>query len=417
MSTSGEYRRSWRLGVRTEAMFTGLSLSVRLPVHWKKSSAGGGKRSATEWTLPAGAAARWSWLQATGVCLLIGVFLVEPPFTGPAESRAKTSTTDSEPDANRVVAAATCSLYSNLLQKGDELWIISTRQLGCPSRCDDFQPMIRRLGVEGWEESSLEQLSEASPMATVVCVHGNRFTHGDAVQKGIRVYQVLGRGAERPTMRFIIWSWPSERVRGPYRDARIKAERANIEGYYVACFITRLPSETPLGFIGHSFGARVVGGALQALGTGRLLGVPLAEERLSQLPLIRVAFLAAAIDGDIFLPGREYAEALSLVDQLLVLYNPLDPVLKFYALLDRYRRPRALGAVGMPRIASRGEGIAEVRQRNVASIIRHSHDDDRYYSSSTLMADVRQTLLESLLAEGLLKKRSGSSPEPPAATE
>jgi esterase/lipase superfamily enzyme len=280
------------------------------------------------------------------------------------------------------------------MQPGDELWVVNTRRLGCPSSCRDFRPQVSQYLATGWTERSVHDLVEAPPLHTVVYVHGNRFDHADAIQKGFRIYRLLARGEVRPTMRFVIWSWPSERVPGPYRDVRLKAERADVEGYYLACLIAKLTEETPWSFLGHSFGARVIGGALEAMGSGELWGVELEEDRTQQPALVRVALLAAAIDGDVFLPGRDFSNALAVVERLLVLYNPTDPVLKRYALLDRYRRPRALGAVGMPRVDSRGGVLSDIRQQNVARIVGRSHDDERFYSSPALMGEVRRVLLE-----------------------
>jgi hypothetical protein len=296
-----------------------------------------------------------------------------------------------EPDVPREAAFVTPSCAPWL--PGDELWVISTRHLGCPRHCSDFQPMVRQFLGHRWHESSLEQLAESPPRNTVVYIHGNRFAYVHSIEKGYRVHNVLARSLDRPAMRFIIWSWPSDPMPGPLRDARVKADRADVEGFYLACLLKDLPAETPYGFIAHSFGARVVGGAIQALATGQLNGVDLAEERVYPLPPVRIALLAAAVDGDIFLPNREFGEALQMVDQLLVLFNPHDPVLKRYALLDRFRRPRALGAVGMANVR-RTDGVETlIRQRNVARAVGHSHSADRYYASPSLMAEVRQVLL------------------------
>lgn len=277
---------------------------------------------------------------------------------------------------------------------GDELWVVSTRGLGCPNSCEDFRPQVQQYLGGGWTVRPLRDLVEAQPMHTVVYVHGNRFQHADAIRKGFRIHRLLAQGEVRPMMRFVIWSWPSERIHGPFRDVRLKAERADVEGYYLACLIAKKSDETAWSFLGHSFGARVIGGALEAMGSGELWGVRLERDTSEQPALARVALLAAAIDGDIFLPGRDFSNALAVVEQLLVLYNPTDPVLKRYALLDRFRRPRALGAVGMPWGRGSNEVGSEVRQQNVARIVGRSHDDERFYSSPSLMAEVRRVLLE-----------------------
>jgi hypothetical protein len=295
-----------------------------------------------------------------------------------------------EDEPAQIVIHSPCAVR---LQPGDELWVVSTRHLGWPRHCSDFQPVVRRYLADGWRESSLEHLADATPMTTVVYVHGNRFTYRDSIEKGFQTLSVLAHGIERPTMRFIIWSWPSERVPGPFRDVRMKAERADVEGYYLACFLTQLPAEIPFRFIAHSFGARVVGGSIQALASGQLRGVELAEDHSYPVFPVRVALLAAAIDGDIFLPRREFGDALQQVDQLLVMFNPYDPVLKYYALIDRYRRPRALGSVGMPSVRRADGPETRIRQLNVARVVGHSHIEDRYYASPSLMAEVRQVLL------------------------
>src|SRR5690606_32277769 len=101
---------------------------------------------------------------------------------------------------------------------------------------------------------------------TVIFVHGNRFSADDAITSGWQAYHALTRCASDQPVRFVIWSWPSDKQGGPIRDARTKSSRTLVEGYYLARLMTRIQPEVSTGIVGYSFGSRVALGAVHLAG-------------------------------------------------------------------------------------------------------------------------------------------------------
>ena len=174
--------------------------------------------------------------------------------------------------------AAADETKSPCVRPNDSLWLVSHRGLGC--RGDEPLEKLQCWRFEeSWERASLADLlaDDCPNRITTVFVHGNRIDGAEAFTTGFRAYQALVRCAGDRPVRFVIWSWPSERVCGPVKDARIKAARTAPSARYLARLIDRLDSTDRLSLWGHSFGARVVAGALDLLAGGQVGGRPLAE--------------------------------------------------------------------------------------------------------------------------------------------
>lgn len=280
------------------------------------------------------------------------------------------------------------------LRPGDELWIISTRGLPYPTRGDGAEPTVRRFGPRGqWQRADLGQLYAAPPLTTLMYVHGNRVEEEETVPTGWLIYrEIVGRSCE-PPVRVILWSWPADRIRGQLRDVRAKADRADVEGLYLAPVLNRLRRDNPVGLIGYSFGARTICGALQLVGGGSLYGRRLdAATDAGGTPAgaVQVALLAAAMDADSFLPGELYPRTMHAADRLLVLYNSCDPVLKRYRCIDRCSHTQALGYVGaMGRAAGQGELV----QRDACASTGRSHELERILASPSNRATIRRYVL------------------------
>jgi hypothetical protein len=198
---------------------------------------------------------------------------------------------------------------------------------------------------------------------------------------------------ERP-LRFIIWSWPSDAIRGPVQDARVKADRTVPAAYYLAWFVDKLNPEAPLGLWGHSFGARIITGALHVLGGGHLHGTPSLIRTNEPRAQANVVLAAAAVDNDWLLAGHAHSLALSQVDRLLLLNNRCDPVLKrYHRLYHRRACQLALGYAGLPAGLLDVDARSKVQQVDVCCQIGHEHALAGYLCSSNLMALVRGLLL------------------------
>ncbi len=295
------------------------------------------------------------------------------------------------PDQKSLDSTDCCSV-----ERVDDIWLISTRHLGCPAwdKSSDVDLRVKHYSVvDGWSESSLSEFlaSDDPTQPTLIYVHGNRVGWCDAIQGGRNAYEdLLGCSPSRP-VRYVIWSWPSDQIHGQLKDVRVKAARTNGEGYYLAWLLGQLDPATPVSLLGYSFGARIATGALHLLGGGELAGRALSPVLQRPSSSIRVALIAAAVHNHWLHPGGCHDQALSQMERLLIQYNSCDPVLKRYRLIEKRSRPAALGYTGM---YVSDELATWIEQRDVCCIVGKSHDEDRYLSSASLTAQMRLTLLD-----------------------
>lgn len=277
----------------------------------------------------------------------------------------------------------------------DDVWLISTRHLGCPSwdKTADVDLRVEHyLGKEvDWVDSSLgEFLTSNDPTTPMfIYVHGNQISRYEAIVRALRLQRnVLGCNYVSP-VRLVIWSWPSEKARGYVRDARVKAARTNIEGYYFGSFLSQLDSTTTVNIVAYSFGARVTSGALHLLGGGELLGRTLPGAHSRPPHSFRVAMLAAALHSHWLQSGACHEFAMSQMDRLLLQYNSCDPVLQRYRFIEKHGRPAALGYTGMYVDETQGVWI---EQRDACCIVGKSHAEINYTTSPELMQQIHNVL-------------------------
>ena len=274
--------------------------------------------------------------------------------------------------------------------------MISTRSLGC-------NPAVSLAGFKAWRyvdgrwaaASAAEFLASDDPaVPTTFFPHGNRIDHCMAFTVGWKVYANLARQA--PTaepLRFVLWSWPSDRIQGgQVQDVRVKAARTNVGGYHMAWFLDQLDPQVRVNLIGYSFGARIVTGSLHLLGGGSIGQYTLTNrQHLDRTPL-RAVLQAAALDNDWLLPGRRHGQALSQLDQLLLINNSCDQVLRRYARLYGQRKncgPQALGYTGFAGLGSLSAiDRAKVRQVDACCHVGKQHDWARYAGSPSLNASM-----------------------------
>lgn len=200
-------------------------------------------------------------------------------------------------DAWQSVFSATDSACT--LRPGDEIWLISTRAVAGSGDCIDFDELqVAQFSGCQWSESSFAELvmncqSDASRQ-TMIYVHGNFTDLGWSLRRGCQVYDNLfGMSStstcpcdgEIPPMRFIIWSWSSEREVLPPRDFQVKVDRSWCEGIRLNHTLTQLSLERPI-VMGYSLGVQAILAAL--------IQEPAAAERSAW----RVALIAPVVhDG------------------------------------------------------------------------------------------------------------------------
>jgi len=275
------------------------------------------------------------------------------------------------------------------LRPYDQVWLISARSLSCSSSGNGLK--YWQLDEAGhWNPSARELFlgTDEPSVPTTVWIHGNRISSGQAASVGITVYRQLVRRGDGQPLRFVIWSWPSDRIKGLFKDVRIKADRANAHGYYLGWLLNQVQPDCRVSLIGYSYGARIATGGLHLLAGGSVYGRKLSRRWYPDREPLRAVLMASAEDSDTLLPGGMHGKALSQVDQLLLVNNPCDWVLRHYRLIARYR-PVALGHAGLAVYALPKSIRAKVKQ---VSICGKKHDWSLYIHSSFVMARTRSSI-------------------------
>ena len=270
-----------------------------------------------------------------------------------------------------------------------QVWLISSRQAPCnPPACGGEAALCYFfLGPNNqWVPASLDAYlaTDNAAVPTVIFVHGNRVDADRAVCDGWLVLNPLTALAQGRPFRFVIFSWPADRLDTDARDdAQCKAIRSDAQSYYVAWLINRMHPAVPLDLIGFSFGARVVTGALELLGGGCVAGQVLPDRTPGHGPM-RVMLAAAAVDNDWLLPGHRDGLALGQVERMLISVDPLDRALHFYPRLYGRGGPEALGAAGPNCPSQLGPQAAKLDLVDVQCEVGKVHDWNNYASACGL---------------------------------
>lgn len=269
----------------------------------------------------------------------------------------------------------------------DQLWVVSCRGLRSANREQEFARLAywRYVAPSGWKVSGRDEFLRAGgPVsATNIFVPGNGYTANQARDLGGIAYRRLVAGApSEQSLRFVIWSWPSDHIdAGPVQDARVKATRTTLAAWYLARWLDDLEPLGATSIIGCSFGARVVGEALQLRGGGRLNAYQLADPATARSK-VRVVLVSAAIDNDWLLPGRRLGLALNDVERILLINNTSDGVLRRYGwLYGRRNSAAALGYTGLDSLGRLGADAAKVRQIDATDLMGRRHGFLNYFSA------------------------------------
>jgi hypothetical protein len=280
----------------------------------------------------------------------------------------------------------------------DEIWLVSSRGFcSCDVEQNAEQLAYWQFDRErSWMPASAVDFfaTDDAGTVTVVFLHGNRIPSGEAFTKGWIAYRRLVRCADERPVRFVIWSWPSDKVCGPVQDARIKAARSDAHGYYLAGFITQIRPDVPVGLWGHSFGARIATGALHLLGGGTLVGHRLEAAAGRPHRPMHAALVVAALDDEWLLPGHRQGHALSQVDAMLLVNNSCDRLLKrYHKLYGRRCCQEALGYVGLAECCLSPGDAEKVQQVDACCYAGKQHLFANYIDSPALMSQMRSHLL------------------------
>ena len=278
----------------------------------------------------------------------------------------------------------------------DELWYVSTRHLELSDADTSVLPRLQafRYRDETWDKSSIATLvDDDNPgTTTLFYFHGNRVSVEYAIEGGSLIYRQLRDAIPwRGPLRFVIWSWPSDKICGPLRDFRVKADRSDVDALFLATLLSRMPRQVPVSLLAYSFGARIVTGGLHLRGGGELLGSKLHIEDVNPILPVRTVFCAAAVHQDWLYSGGKQSRACSQMNKFLVLYNSLDPLLMHYRYLEKNSQPAALGFAGLEQDRLADQSVV-FHQRDVRAQVGLSHSESRYFASAELVRQVSQYL-------------------------
>jgi hypothetical protein len=277
----------------------------------------------------------------------------------------------------------------------DQVWLVSTRHLGCAIG-GKYQPSFQIWRYEKglWQPRTEADFfaEDSADLVTPIYVHGNQIDAGLASSYGLSFYfELVGKLDVEPPARFVIWSWPSDQIKGPLKDVRAKADRSDIDAYYLACFLARMKPEVRVGLLGYSFGARIISGAMHLAGGGLLLGQSLSP---APRPQFRVAMWAAAEHNHWYLPGQFHSEALAAAEAWFITINCCDPILARYRHLDKCGDPVAVGFAGIyGRNLLPADVNARIEEVNVSNIIGSNHNWRLYLYSLYIQNRTRDYLL------------------------
>ena len=105
------------------------------------------------------------------------------------------------------------------LDETAEAWIVSTRCVpaSCPTDIgpERFSYQVLGSACAEWNPTDAETFfgSAVAAEPVIVFIHGNRTDSREAVREGWPVYKRLLSESGGQPFRFVIWSWPAERIR------------------------------------------------------------------------------------------------------------------------------------------------------------------------------------------------------------
>lgn len=330
---------------------------------------------------------RWRAVVGRLCALLIAIGALAAPALG---AGAATNKTDALVANKAVLAAEAKSKHSegsvlcNGVRLEDEIELVNTRSIGCGGNPEAMRKGLKveryaicdDAGYRQWKGSDLKSFVSFDPaVPTIIFIHGNQITPGEAKSEGLTVYkQIILQDVEAPRIRFVIFSWPSAKTRGLLRDVREKAARTEPAGYHLAWLLDEMPAETPVSLVGFSFGARIITGGLHVLAGGTLGGsLKLKEHAHAHREPVNVVLIAAASHSYWLAEGQHHGKAMSEVNRVLFINNCDDRAMRYYDLLTPGRGgPQAMGLCGPTRISSKDAD--KVFNRDVSRYVGSRHE-------------------------------------------
>lgn len=271
-----------------------------------------------------------------------------------------------------------------------DVWLISTRRLPCAACAEDREPDFWRLSAAAeWIDADRKAFlkSDQPPVPTIFFIHGNRYRAEEAVEDGMNFCEELKCLAPDARFRYVIWSWPSERISIRSRpDVVAKNTRSQHEAVYVARLLDRIHPETPVSLVGFSYGAQTIVGVLELLAGGCYAGCTLDRHGPPRRAPLSGVLVAAATENNVLESVDAGLSPLGPVDRLLVTSNGCDFTLRFYPRLYPPHGPGALGFTGPVCVDPGDRRWKKVETIDVACEVGRRHDWDVYRQAGPLMA-------------------------------
>jgi hypothetical protein len=273
----------------------------------------------------------------------------------------------------------------------DQIWLVNTRGIGCVDGGTDWN--TSRYDAGYWKETDDQAFysSDDQETVTVIYVHGNRMDAAGAEARGLAIYRELFSSQTEDKVRYVIWSWPSDQIRGPIKDVRSKAYRSDDEAYLLARFLAPLPADRRVGLIGFSYGARIIGGGVHILGGGEMVGRGVEQGKRANF---RVVYWAAGVQNDWLLPGNVHGKAMPLGQTWLNIYNSCDSVLWRFDKIDKCDGSPGLGYVGLA--GGKSYLPAELADRyedfDAAHLIGGDHRSEPYFFNDEIIRKTREAV-------------------------
>ncbi|MBD15249.1 MAG: hypothetical protein CMJ72_08815 [Planctomycetaceae bacterium] len=317
-------------------------------------------------------------------------------------------------EQNTAVATEPLFTVPNLSANTDEIFLISTREVGTSVDSQRLQQGLRchrfvgnSSGQTMWQKTDWRNLL-VDPIAdrtTVFYVHGNRVAPGKDLLDGLEVYRSLKlHGKTNGPVRFIIWSWPSTPIPRPFKDFRLKATLTHPVAWQFAWLLQQFPAKTKLSLVGYSYGARIVSGALHLLQGGQLGKLKMNTPSNEEPSQYRAALIAAAYDESWIEPGNYYGRAIQQIERMIISSNKQDPAMRFYHLSNGRGRIHALGRQGITHLSSLGASADRIRHVDFSEHVGRSHSLMDYLAADIKMQIIWQQLFMPVKKRGTFNK-------------
>jgi hypothetical protein len=316
------------------------------------------------------------------VVLALGL-LAAPSRAADSAKNTQVALTPTASSATPALEKHTGSVFCNGIRLEDEIQIVNTRSICGGGKSDLMRNGLKvenysvcdEAGHRHWQSSDLDSFLAFDPaVPTIIFVHGNQITPGDAKDEGLMMYRTIIRhGCDAPRIRLVIFSWPSSKVGGLLYDVREKAARTEPAGWHLAWLLDQMSPDTQISLVGFSFGARIINGGLHILAGGTLGGnLVLTEHVHPHREPMNVVEMAAADHSYWLADGQHHGLAMTQVNRMLLINNCDDTAMRYYDMLTPGRGgPQALGLCGPTRIGP--DYAQKIRNRDVSCYVGSEH--------------------------------------------